>query len=344
VRLVPGMNETSMVPGWKGLQLVILRVGLLLALVSSGHAQECFSGTEIDAPAARAVQAATQQYFNMSAQGDVAGLKANALPEVAANFGGIESAVMADKPYFAQGQVAETRIFVLDATNSKTTWQRADFYCGIYNSPDRVGFSVPNLPPGRYAITITRVTGKDPVTLTLILADDGKNSWKLAGYYARRNSIGDHDGQWFLSKAREFKAKGQPLNAWFYYLTAWDLLAPVDFMSTPQLDKLTDEIQASRPADVPTAGGPLELAVGGKTYKVSEIAAVAVGPDFDLRVKYVTPDASNPTLASQENATVMKALLARYPELRDAFATLIARATDNAGHDYGTLTPMKDVK
>ena len=333
-----------MIPGWKRSQRMVLRVGLLLALMSAGHAQECFSGTEIDAPTARAIQSAAQQYFNMSSQGDVAGLRANALPEVAANFGGIESAVMSNKQYFALGQPAETRFFVLDATNSKTTWQRADFYCGIYNSPERVGFSIPNLPPGRYAITIAKVSGKEPVTLTLILAEDGKNVWKLAGYYTRRNTIGDHDGQWFLSKAREFKAKGQPLNAWFYYLTAWDLLAPVDFMSTPQLDKITDEIQASRPADVPTASAPLELSAGGKSFKVQELAAVSVGPDFDLRVKYETADASNPTLASQENAAMIRALLAKYPELRDAFATVIARATDSAGHDYGTLTPMKDVK
>jgi hypothetical protein len=338
------MNETSMVSGWKRSRLLFAPVGLLLILISTGHAQECFSASEIDAPTAKAVQSAAQQYFNMSAHGDLAGLRTNALPDVAANFGSIESAVVGNKQYFAEAQPTETRIFVLDATTSKTTWQRADFYCGIYNSPDRVGFSIPNLPPGRYAITITKVTGKDPATLTLVLADDGRNAWKLAGYYARRNSVGDHDGQWFLSRAREFKAKGQALNAWFYYLTAWDLLAPVDFISTPQLDKVTDEIQVSRPADLPNANTPLELNAGGKSFKVEELAAVSLGPDFDLRVKYVTADASNPAVASQQNAAMMKALLAKYPELRDAFATVIARATDNAGHDYGTLTPMKDVK
>ena len=333
-----------MIPSWKHIQPVVTRVGLLLTLLSAGHSQECFSGTEIDGSTGRAVEAAAQQYLTMSAQGDVAGLKANALPDVAANFAAIESAVISDKQYFAEGKPGERRIFVLDATSSKTTWQRADFYCGIYNSPDRVGFAIPNLPPGRYAITVSKVSGKDPVTLTLILADEGENSWKLAGYYVRRNSIGEHDGQWFLSKAREFKAKGQSLNAWFYYLTAWDLLAPVDFMSTPQLDKITDEIQASRPTDLPSASAPLQLNAGGKLFKVDELAAVTVGPDFDLRVKYETPDAGNPTLASQQNAAMMKALLAKYPELRDGFVTLIARATDNAGHDYGTLTPMKDVK
>jgi len=289
------------------------------------------------------VEAAARQYFEMSARGDVAGLKANAVPELAASFGSIERAVVANKEFLAQGQAKQTQLFVLDASNSKTTWQRAEFYCGIYNSPDRVGFAIPNLPPGRYAVTITKVTGKDPITLTTILADAGKNVWKLAGYYVRRNALGEHDGQWFLTKAREYKEKKQLLNAWFYYLTAWDLIAPVDFMSTPQLDKLTEEIQASHPVDMPVAGATLVLP-GGKSVKLMEVAAIAVGTDFDLRVHYESADMTDPALASQENTAVMKALLAKYPELRDGFAALIARATDSGGHDYGTLMPMKDVK
>lgn len=317
---------------------------MLLILVSCGQAQECYSGSEIEGSTARAVSAAAQQYFAMSAQGDVAGLKSNAVPEVAANFGGIEQAVISNKSLFAQGQLSDTRIFVLDAINSKTTWQRAEFYCGIYNSPDRVGFAIPNLPPGRYAITIARVTGKEPITLTMILQDAGKDAWKLAGYYARLNSLGSHDGQWYLTKAREYKGKGQALNAWLYYLTAWDLMAPVDFMSTPALDKLADEMQAARPADVASATTPMGIMAGGKPFKVTDVAAVAVNGDLYVRVQYETPDAGNPILASQENAAVMKALLAKYPELRNAFGGLLAQATDGQGHEYGTVTPMKDVR
>ncbi len=221
---------------------------------------------------------------------------------------------------------------------------RADFYCGIYNSADRIVFSIPNLPPGHYAVTIAKILGEHPITLTMILEDAGKNSWKLAGYYARLNSVGAHDGQWFLSKAREYKQKGQHYNAWFYYLTAWDLIAPVDFMGTPQLDKLSDEIQAARPTDLPNAGAPLELAAGGKKFLITDIAAVPVPGDLDVRVQYTTPDAGNPMLATQDNLAVSKALLAKYPELREAFGAVIARAVDAENHSYSTLTPMKDVK
>ncbi len=92
---------------------------LLLVTVCAVQAQTCYTGSEIDAPTAKAVDAAAQQYFKMSAQGDVAGLRANAMPEIAANFAGIERAVVANQPYFAEGQPSDTRIFVLDASEAK---------------------------------------------------------------------------------------------------------------------------------------------------------------------------------------------------------------------------------
>ncbi len=316
----------------------------LLATVCGVQAQTCYTGSEIDPPTAKAVEAAAQQYFKMSAQGDVAGLRANAMPEISSSFAGIERAVVANQPYFAEGQPSDTKIFVLDASEAKSASPRADFYCGIYNSADRIVFSIPNLPPGHYAVTIAKILGEHPITLTMILEDAGKNSWKVAGYYVRLNSVGAHDGQWFLSKAREFKQKGQPYNAWFYYLTAWDLIAPVDFMGTPQLDKLSDEIQSARPPELPSTGTPLGLSAGGKTFLITDMAAVPVPGDLDLRVQYATPDAGNPMLATQDNLTVSKALLAKYPEFRDAFGAVIARAVDADNHSYSTLTPMKDVK
>jgi hypothetical protein len=338
-------ERVPMVPCRRTCERIVLRVGLLLlGLACSAQAQTCYTGSEIDAPTTKAVDDAARQYFNLSAQGDVAALRANAIPEVAGNFAGIEQAVVDNKQYFAQGQPAETRTFVLDARESKSPLKRADFYCGIYNSPGRVVFSIPGLPPGRYAVTIARVTGKNPITLTMILQETAQNSWKLAGYYARLNSVGAHDGQWFLNRAREYRDKGQAHNAWLYYLTAWDLTAPVNFMGTPQLDKLSDEIQAARPSDVPSAGAPLELTAGGKIFKITDMAGLPVVNEFDVRVQYDTPDAANPALAAQDNLAVSKALVAKFPELRDAFNAVVARAFDDLGHHYTTLTEMKDLK
>jgi len=306
-------------------------------------AQTCFNGPDLDPPTRNAIETAARKYLDLSAHGDVAGLKSNAIPAIAGVFGSIEQAVVTNKEFLAGGQPTIAGTYLLDASEAKAALPRTDFYCGIYNSSDRIAFFIPNLPPGRYAIVLQKIEGKAPITLTLILQEMA-GAWKLAGYYPRLSSIGGHDGPWYLTKAREFKAKGQSHNAWFYYLTAWELMAPVDFMSTPPLDKLADEMQAARPSDLPTSAAPMSLTANGKTFKATEVTPVPVEGNLDLRVAYQTPDATNSGLAFQDNTAIAKALLAKYPELRDAFDAIIARAADDNGHEYVSVLPMKDVK
>lgn len=306
-------------------------------------AQTCSSGPDLDAATKGAIDNAAKQYLDMSKTGDVAGIKANSIPQITGDFSAIEQAVVTNKPYLAEAQATISGTYLLDASQAKAPLPRAEFYCGIYNSPDRLAFFIPNLPPGRYAIVIQKVAGKDPITLTLVLENVGA-AWKLAGYYPRLDEIGGHDGQWYLSKAREYKAKGQSHNAWFFYLTAWDLTAPVEFMSTPQLDKIADEMQSARPSDLPSEASPLSLSASGKVYKVTELAAVPVDNNLDLRIRYENAEAANSGAAFQDNMAVIKAIVAKYPELRDAFNAVIARAVDSGGHEYGSVLPMKDVK
>ena len=327
----------------KYLRNVVLGFAISLAAGSPLlSAQTCSSGPDLDAATKSAIDAAAKQYLDMSKNGDVAGLKANAIPGITGDFSAIEQAVVTNKPYLAEGNSTVTGTYLLDASQAKAT-QRDDFYCGIYNSPDRLSFSISNLPPGKYAVVIQKVDGKDPITLTLVLQNLG-GAWKLAGYYPRLDAIGGHDGQWYLNKAREYKAQGKTHAAWFYYLTAWDLTAPVNFVSTPQLDKIAEEMQSARPGDLPSESAPLNLSANGKVFKVTELTAVPVDNKLDIRVVYQNSNASNSGLAFQDNMAVIRAIVAKYPELRDAFDSVIARASDGSGHEYGSLLPMKEIK
>ena len=336
----PFLTSSSICSWYRRAGLAVL---LATAFAPSARAQVCFNGPELDAPTKSAIEGAARKYLDMSVHGDVAGLKASAIPAIAGDFSSIEQAVVTNKEFLAGGEATITGTYLLDASQAKATLPRADFYCGIYNSSDRIGFFIPNLPPGRYAMVFQKVSGKDPISLTLILQEMA-GGWKLAGYYPRLDAIGGHDGQWYLAKAREFKAKGQAHNAWFYYLTTWDLMAPVNFMSTPQLDKVADEMQAARPADLPANGTTMSLSANGQVFKVTEVTPVPIDNNLYVRIVYVTADAAKPQLASQDNLAVIRALVAKYPELRDAFHAVVARAVDDSGHDYGTVLPMKDVK
>jgi len=81
-----------------------------------------------------------------------------------------------------------------------------------------------------------------------------------------------------------------------------------------------------------------------RTYELIDLFPTLVGNDLDVVVKYRVTDIADTNKAFQDNTAVMKALLARYPELRDSFAGIVARAVAPSGQDYGSLLAMKDIK
>jgi hypothetical protein len=294
-----------------------------------------------------AVETAAKRYFDMSAQGDVAGLKQNSIASVAASFSGIEAAVKENQAAFAGAKAAVRPPFLLTADGPEPL-ARAEFLCGVFGSSGQTKnsavFVLPNLPPGKYGVAILDVNGaQTAMTLTLVLQQAG-NDWKLAGFFARASQAAGHDTAWFTQRARDFKTKSQTHNAWLYYREAIFLSAPVDMMSTLGTDKLYDEIQAVQPADVPANGNKVDLSAGGKVYHLTDLFLVATGADLDLEVKYEAADVSNTARMFQENTALIQALVTKFPELRQAFAGVVARAVEPSGHDYGTLLAMKDIK
>ncbi len=311
------------------------------------RAQVCQGAADMDASVRSALETAAKRYFDMASHADTAALKQNSIPSVAASFGGIESAVQENKAALTGASAAVRPPFVL-TTDGTTPLPRAEFLCGVFDklgqTKDSAVFVLNNLPPGKYGVTILDVSGGHaPLTLTFVLQQIGSD-WKLAGFYARSQQAGGHDAAWFIQHARDFKAKSQNHNAWLYYREAIALSAPVDFMSTMATDKLYDETQAAQPPDLPAEGKTLDLSAGGKVYHLTEIFPLAVGNDLEVVVKYQAADISDTARAFQDNSAVIKALVGKYPELREAFAGVVARAVDPSGRDYGTLLAMKDVK
>ena len=319
----------------------------LLLLGVSVHGQTCQSAADMDSSVRTALESAANRYFEMSSRGDAAALKQNSIPSVAASFAGIEAAVRENQAAFAGAKATVRPPFLLTADGPEPT-ARAEFLCGVFGktgqTKDSAVFVLNNLPPGKYGVTILDVNGgQDPKTLTLILQQAG-SEWKLAGFFPRSVQATGHDAAWFTQRARDFQKKSQTRNAWLYYHEAIYLTDPIDIMSTLATDRLYDEAQAVQPSDVPVNGSTIDLTASGKVYRVTELFALAVGGDLDVAVKYQAADVSNTALAFQENTAVIKALMAKFPEFREAFAAVEARAVDPSGHDYGSLLPMKEIR
>lgn len=334
--------------------LALVLSGLLWAVPTG--AQTCQTSAEMDGATRSALDSAAHRIFDMGSRGDTAALKQNAIPSLAADFSGIAAAVADNQAAFTGAQATSRSIFLLQAASSGAPGSGAasgsEFLCGVFGSLGQTSgssvFVIPNLPAGKYGIVILDVKGpQGAYTLSLVLQqlDSQLNTWKLGGFYPKLAQVSGHDGQWFLERAREYKAKSQNHNAWYYYLEARDLLAPLPFVSTLATDKLYDEAQAVKPADLPSSAAPMSLAAGaGKICKVTALFPLVVGGQFDLVVKYDATDVSNSALTFAQNSGVMKALLAKYPEVRDAFDAVVARAVEPSGRDYGSMLQMKDIK
>jgi hypothetical protein len=165
----------------------------------------------------------------------------------------------------------------------------------------------------------------------------------MGGFYVKNPRVKGHDGYWFADQAHVFKAKGQNRNAWFYYLEARELLVPVPFMSTQATDELYDESEAVKPTDLPVDGHEIDLAAGAKSYRLTAMFPLPVGQDLELVVKYQSKDVSDSAKTFQENMVVMRALVSKFPEFRQAFDGLVARAVEPSGKDYGSLSAIKDL-
>jgi hypothetical protein len=268
-----------------------------------------------------------------------------AIPDIASNAAGVNSILEEHKANLAAATATPRNVYLLDAT-ANAQLEKAEFYCGVFNSPNKIGFTLQNLPPGKYGLVILDVQGsKAPYFYSFLMRQEGP-AWKLAGMFPRPRQIAGHDSQWYWEQARQFKAKGQRHNAWYYYLAARELAAPLPFMSTAKLDNFYDEIQQATPPDLPEQN-PISLTTAsGKVYQVTNLFVV---PDdqtkgLDLVVKYKTNDISDTGKTFVDNKEVMKALLAKYPEFREPFGNLVARAVAPSGQDFGSMLPMKDVQ
>ena len=329
-------------------KLLALQLGLAVCIAGLGRAglaqaQTCLGVADMDEAARTALVSTGKRYFDLAARGDATALRQNAIASVASDFSGIEASIKDNQSDLAGAQATSRAPYLLKAEGTAPV-ERAEFLCGVFGThgqtTDSAVFVLNNLPPGNYGIVILDVAAaKSPMTLSLVLQQQGSD-WKLGGFYVKAAQAAGHDGNWFADRARAFKAKAQMHNAWLYFFEARDLLSPLPFMNTMVTDKLFDESESVKPSDLP----PTDLSAGGKTFKLTSLFPQGVGKDFAVVVKYQASDISNTTQSYETNLTLTKALVAKYPEFRDAFDGVVARAVDPSGRDYGSLVAMKDIK
>lgn len=267
---------------------------------------------------------------------DFATLQADLLPEEASEWGGIRATVQQAVPLVKGGQFQLRNVYLLDASN-QTAPADTQFFCSNSSGSLTVTITMSALPPGRYAVILADAVGA-PLAgqMGLVLAwDAAAAEWKLAGLTIRPGTFDGHDGVWYWVRGRGL-AKVDPWSAWFSYDAARFLLLPVEFLTSPNLEKLRQEQSLIAPP--PQSAFPLSLPDGDRTWKIEMVVLDPSLHEPDLAVVYQSTGITDPAALRTEATAVMSAFLKAQPSIRANFHGLWAYAEKD-----GKRTPVMEL-
>jgi hypothetical protein len=324
----------------------LLAVAGPLAMAYPAFGVSCMTQSQMTS-AQRTILAQSAQMIGGNVEaGNAAAVRTQTIASVAGNFDGIANSIQAVNTSIQHATLTVDTIYLLDATDLKAA-QETQFFCGVAGSALTVEVTIPGLPPGKYALAILHATGvKDPQQISLILQNDpaGSADWKLAGFFAKPMTMSGHDGLWFWRQARDYAAKKQMGPAWFYYQTAQNLLVPVDFISSPNLQKLDKEAEQSRP-DVLPGNDPMRLNAGAQSFEITNLHVGEFSGQMDLIVTYNATPGLNLVASRAQVTAVMRALLQQYPGLQNAFHGLwVYAATPGNQTPFALELPMDQIQ
>jgi len=278
---------------------------------------------------------AGQQLGNAVIQQNFGAIQVTLLPAVAPQWEGIRGVIEQGAAYVKGGQVQLNALYQLDAT-SLTAPADTQFFCSNANGSLTVTISMQSLPPGKYAIILAYVIGapapgQAPTAtvgqLGFILGLEA-SSWRLGGVFLRPGVLEGHDGVWWWQHGRELARQNTPWAAYFAYDTARYLLLPVDFISTPNMEKLGQE--QAQIKESPAEAFPYSVQDGVRTWKIHSVRLDPSLRQADLAVTYESTGVSDPAAVRTEATAVLSAFLKSQPSLRLNFHGLWAyTARDN---------------
>lgn len=280
--------------------------------------------------------------------GDMAGLRNDTLSAIAANFSGIANSAEALKPQIEQAGLTLDTLMAFEPSSGQQGPQGVQFFCGPADSSMTVVLSFPSLPPGQYALAVVHATGvQKPQQISLILAKTPENQWKLAGFFTKPLMMAGQNGLWYWSQARQYAQKSMNWPAWFYYRIAAFLVDPVDFISSPNMEKLQQETERVRPKDLP-GDKPWALTADGVPFEVIKVdTSTTLGP-LDFVVHYRPNDAQaaelrNPVTARKQAIGLMTGVLASHPGLKEAFHGIYVYADSGNATVFALELPMDQI-
>lgn len=336
-------------------RILIQIVGLLplalagaLAVPAAAYGNSCSMQAQISPLQREELSNLARALVGKVQSGDIAGLRNDTLATVAANFSGIANSAEALKPQIGQAGLTVDSLMTFETAAASQEGVGTQFFCGPADSSMTVVLNFPSLPPGQYALAIVHATGvPKPQQISLILAKTPDNQWKLAGFFAKPMMLAGQNGLWYWSQARQYAGQNMNWPAWFYYQIAAFLVDPVDFLASPNMEKLRQEAEHVHPQDLP-GEKPWTINANGSPFEVTKAdTSTTLGP-LDFVIHYRPNDAQaaqlrDPVEARKQAIGLMMGALAAHPGLREAFHGIWVYADAGNATVFALELPMSQI-
>ena len=310
---------------------------LMLFTPLTSFAVTCTTQGELQPQDRNALAGFGQRLTDAIVQQDYSTLQAQLLPAIQGQWNGIRGEVELGAPLLKGGHAELQNIYLLDAsTQTETTDDQ--FFCSNASGSMTVTISMHALPPGKYAVILASAAGAPlggQIGLIAVWDPTGTAAWKLGGVSVRQGEIDGHDGVWYWTRARSLATTSQPWSASYSYDLARYLLLPVDFISSPNMEKLGHE--QSEIKDGP-GGFPISLSDGARTWKIDGVRIDTTLRQSDLSVTYESLGMADPAAQRTEATAVLSAVVKAHPELKGNFHGMWAVASKD-----GKLTPVMEL-
>src|SRR6266567_2832080 len=288
----------------------------VLAVPAVAHAANCTTQAEMNPTDRDALAAVGQRLGAAVINQDESTLQSALLPAVVKDWDGIRDAIQQGAPAVKGGQVQLRNLYLMDATTLKAP-EDTQFFCSNASGSTTVTISMRALPPGRYAVVLADAQGAQLAgQMGFILGSDA-NTWKLGGAFVRPGMLDGHDGVWYWEHARQMAQADSPWAAYFSYEAARYLLLPVDFISSPNFERLGQE--EGQLKNSPADAMPYSLTAGDRTWKIDAMRFDPSLRQADVGATYESAGVSDPAAQRTEAIAVLGALLKAQPALRQSF-------------------------
>ncbi|MEJ0060253.1 MAG: hypothetical protein WDM79_12040 [Terricaulis sp.] len=188
-------------------------------------------------------------------------------------------------------------------------------------------------------VLLTDASRGDTERTTSVWMEHEDGAWRVRGVHFAVSQICGDDAAALWEAAKEQRARGHELNAGMLYVAARGTLQRGAFFQ----DRLWQDFAADEATFVaPTylqGPMPLTLPLGGRNYSVTALQYTGVGDgDVVLVIQYAAGAWQSTDQANAMNHALIDAFNAAYPEWRETFDAVVARAQNADGTTtFGTV-------